>query len=360
MDRRHTRRIRLSWILLLVACMGGATLVAQQRDQRGNSGDSQDGFKFRSAAELVNVTASVTDQSERFVSGLQKDDFIVYEDGVQQSVTHFSADRVPVSLGIVLDVSGSMDGEKWEAATAAIDRFLRELLDAEDEVFLYTFSERTDLVEEWTTDKARIGRALNRLRPRGGTAMYDAVSEAIPIAQSGSRRKKALVVVSDGNDRNSSIDVRSLRRQIRETEVLVYAIGIDGESTAPVWTGRPRQPRMPLPIPIPIPGGGRRFPPQWPGQPQPRYPGGYMGSDEGVDAAALREMTDDSGGRTEIVRDTRDLDPATASIADELSKQYSLGYPPAAAKDGRWHSIRVDVRQRGYLVRARKGYVAMP
>jgi VWFA-related protein len=91
--------------------------------------------------------------------------------------------------------------------------------------------------------------------------------------------------------------------------------------------------------------------PQIFGRPQPA-------GDDRVNSVALHDMTDDSGGRTEIVRSTRDLDPATASIADELSKQYSLGYAPARTKDGRWHSIRVEVRNRDYRVRARRGYIA--
>jgi hypothetical protein len=83
-----------------------------------------------------------------------------------------------------------------------------------------------------------------------------------------------------------------------------------------------------------------------------------MGADDRVNVVALREITDDSGGRTEIVRDARDLDPATASIADELSKQYYLGYPSPGYRDGKWHTIRVELRNPGYKVRARKGYIA--
>jgi hypothetical protein len=106
-----------------------------------------------------------------------------------------------------------------------------------------------------------------------------------------------------------------------------------------------------------------RPPTDWPRTP-PVYPpptrGGGYNADDRVNETALRAMTDDSGGRTEIIRSVRDLGPATASIADELSRQYFLGYPPAAEKDGRWHAIRVDVRHGGYLVRARRGYVASP
>jgi hypothetical protein len=103
-----------------------------------------------------------------------------------------------------------------------------------------------------------------------------------------------------------------------------------------------------------MPGGGRR--PQWP-PPQPQGRNDFRCNDP-VDVMALRDLTDDSGGRTEIVRSTRDLDPATAGIADELSKQYYLGYPSTGKKDGRWHTIRVEVRDRTFRVRARRGYVA--
>jgi VWFA-related protein len=189
--------------------------------------------------------------------------------------------------------------------------------------------------------------------------MYDAVAEAVPLAQEGQFRKKALVVISDGNDTGSQTTIRELKQQIRESEVLVYAIGIDGESEAPTFR-RPTQPqpprRPPIPFPFPVPGrGGRPFPLLLGAQ-----GGGWRinPSDDRVNVAALRDMTDDSGGRTEVIRDGRDLDPATASIADELSKQYYLGYQASGKKDGRWHSIRVEVRSGRYTVRARKGYVA--
>ena len=163
---------------------------------------------------------------------------------------------------------------------------------------------------------------------------------------------------------DSDTDIVALRQRVRETEVLIYAVGIDGESEAPPWTRGGTQ-RLPPRIPFPIPGQGpvgRR--PPWPGQPPSHPQGGRrnptVSTDERVNEQALRLMTDDSGGRTEIIRTVRDLGPATASIADELSRQYFLGYPPAAEKDGRWHTIRVDVPNRDYRVRARRGYMATP
>jgi VWFA-related protein len=388
---------RISTTIAALLMAAGVLLSAQTPGGQTQGGQAQGGqtqgqepqsFKFRTGIELINVNATVTDQSGRFVPGLGKDDFRVYDDELLQAVTHFNADRVPVSLGIVLDTSGSMDGDKMYAAKQALDRFLFQLMDPNDEVFLYRFDSTPELVEGWTRDKRRISESLNRIQPRGSTALYDAVTDAVQLAQQGHNRKKAVVILSDGNDTSSHTDVFAVKQLIRETEVLVYAIGIDsagsqyvsngfdfgaagGTLTAGQWPQWPQRPsgQGPRPIPMPFPMPGRRPPvsppppvPQPPSNPIPGGSGGGSRSrggagDDRVNVAALRDITDDSGGRTEIVRWVRDLDPAVAGIADELSKQYYLGYAPSGAKDGRWHTIRVEVRQ-GYRVRARRGYVA--
>jgi len=327
----------------------------------GQQSSNQDSFRFKSGVELVNVTATVADSSGRFVPGLTKDDFIVYEDDVRQTVSQFSAERVPVSLGIALDTSGSMAGEKIDAARGALDRFLSELLDERDEVFVYRFSDTPTLLQGWTTNKASLSRVLERIVPEGGTALYDTVSDAVPMATRGRNQKKALVIISDGNDTSSHVGIRDLKQQIRQSEVIVYAVGIDGESDDVIRRpSTPITPRRPPPVPYPFPGGrrpGGRFPIL------PQFGQGSGGSrswprDDRVNVVALRDLTDDSGGRTEIVRYPRDIDPATESIADELSKQYYLGYTSTGAKDGRWHAIRVELRNGSYRVRARRGYIA--
>lgn len=180
------------------------------------------------------------------------------------------------------------------------------------------------------------------------------------MAQEGQNRKKALVVISDGNDTASRVDVREVKQVISESEVMVYAIAIDGrgESYPSARRGPVGPPRIPLPIPMP----GRRGPSPWP-SPPPRSGGPVTwgrGGDSDVNVAALREMTDDSGGRTELVRTARDLGPATANIAAELSQQYSIGYTSTRPKDGRWHTIRVVAGSRSNTVRARRGYIATP
>ena len=351
-------RVRFSAVLCASVLAALAVVSAQDRPQRPP--DNQESFRFKSGVELINVTVTVTDANGRFVSGLHQDDFLVYEDNEPVPITHFNAERVPVSLGLALDTSSSMMGEKIEAARSALDRFLYDLLDPQDEIFLYQFSNDPTLLQGWTTDRQKLSRALGRLSPHGGTAMYDAVSEAVPLVQQGQFRKKALVVISDGNDTSSTTRLRDVQQQIRESEALVYAVGIDCSGAG---QSRRRsgiifeQRRPPIPFPFPLPGGRGGWPRPAP-QP-PTQPGGWSSPcSDPVNVAALRDLTDDSGGRTELIREPRDLDPATANIADELSKQYYLGYPSPGRKDGRWHSIKVEVRNRNFRVRARRGYVA--
>jgi len=331
-----------------------ATLSAVAVVAASVTAQSPDSFKFRSGVELVNVTATVTDDTGRFVSGLEKEDFTIYDDGARQEVTYFSNDRVPVSLGILLDTSGSMTSDKLATAKAAISRFIFDLLDKDDELFFMEFSNHPRLTQQWTKDRRVISRAVERASASGGTAMYDAIADAIPLAGAGENRKKAILVISDGNDSNSNTSVGELRQLIRESEVLVYALGVDGTGRGSS-SGRvspPVQIPSPIPLPFPVPRGRRPTFPQISG-------GNYrITNGERVNAEALRQITDDTGGRTEIVRGFEGLEAATARIADELSKQYYLGYANSGDKDGRWHAIRVEVKDRRLTVRARRGYVA--
>jgi Ca-activated chloride channel family protein len=338
-------------VLMTTLIAGAVTVITVSL-----AGQEQEGFRFKSGVDLVNVTATVTNENGRFVSGLRREDFSVYEDGRLQEVSHFSSDRVPVSLGIVLDGSGSMTADKMSAARAAIDHLIYDLLDKDDELFFVEFATRASITQGWTRDRALISRAVKNVDAIGATAIYDAVATAIPVAQAGANRKKALLVISDGNDTNSSTGPGELRQRIRESDVLVYALGIDGTPTRRFEPARPPV-QIPSPIPVPFPGGRR---------PTPRFPpvggggGGTWTSTPGerVNADALRLITDDTGGRTEIVRGSDGLGPATARIADELSKQYYLGYISTTERDGKWHAIRVDVHDRRLTVRARRGYTA--
>jgi Ca-activated chloride channel homolog len=279
--------------------------------------DGQDAPRFRKAVELVEVTATVTDKDGRFATDLRQDDFAVYEDGKLQTISHFSNERAPISLGILLDSSGSMDPQKMGAAKAAIARLVTDLLDPDDEFFFVEFGYSAALTQEWTTDRRLIRHALDDVRrPTGDTALNDAIALALPTAEAGRHGKKALLVITDGNDTNSAVSLTELRHMIMDTDVLVYALGIDRAS-----------------------------------------PSGRSG-DTRLNADALRQITDDTGGRTEIVRGPRALDATITRLADELRHQYSFGYSSGLLSDGQWHSIRVDTRGRHLNVRARRGYVA--
>src|ERR1044071_9345542 len=322
------RSIRFRFAVL--AAIVAATVASAGAQSQG------DGFRFKSGVELVNVTATVSDDNGHFVSGLTKDDFNVYEDGELQEIAQFSNERVPVSLGILLDTSGSMTPEKMSSARNAIDRFIYDLLGKDDELFFMQFASVPDLLQGWTYDRRASSRAVGQVTAAGGTAMYDAIAQALPIAADGRNQKKAILLISDGNDTNSRTSVSALRNMIRESEVMVYALGVDGNDVS-TYNPPPRQPSGPR-FPIPMPRGRGRFP-GFPFAPQIGFPGGGVwgrAGNEHLNEGALRAITDDTGGRTEIVRGFGDLGNATQRLADELRQQHYIGYNNSGEKGGKW------------------------
>ena len=272
---------------------------------------------FRARVDLVQVTASVRDGDGRLVGDLTQDDFEVLEDGMVRPVTQFQRGRVPVSLGVMLDVSESMYGQRMSDAAFALDRFLIDLLRPTDEAFLMVFNHDPTLEAAWTTGPARLGGELSEMRPYGATAIYDAMAVALPMFRTRSHQRAAIVLISDGSDTASDTDMADVRRQIRTSDAFVYAVAIDAPKTRPL--------------------------------------------NDRVNPGALRKITDESGGYTEVIHDSPDLVPATERIADELNHQYTLGYSPDHPPDNRYHTIRVRVNKAGeYVVRARRGYMAEP
>lgn len=369
------RRIARTTIAIAASAAALIVMAAAPRAQERPTGQ---GFSFKTATDLINVATTVTDGNGRFVNNLKREDFEVYEDGQKQEISQFDSERVPVSLGIALDTSGSMLGEKIVAAQAALNRFLFDLLGPQDEVFLYRFDGRPELVQGWTQDRQALSRAIAGIKPNGGTAIYDTVEQAIPLAAHGQNKKKALVIISDGNDTSSHALMSEVQQQIRQSEVLVYAVGIDASDNAD-YSSRsnknsgssssspaPSTPSGPRPQPSPFPGAKTPPPTTYTPAPAPPPPPSRSSSSsrrsnssiDRVNPDALHALTDDSGGRTEIIVSPRDLDPATAGIADELSRQYFIGYVSTLPKDGKWHSIEVRIKRGNYIVRARKGYFA--
>ena len=292
---------------------------------------------FKAGVELVDVAATVTAGDGRFISGLTKDDFVLYEDGKRQEIVSFSSQRVPVSLAMLLDVSSSMTEDQIATARLAINHFADNLLDRQDELFLMEFAGRGRVLQAWTRDREMFSRSLARAKkepvdpdvaeqPDGtvapmnwGTAVSDAVATSLGFAAKGANRKKAVLLISDGVDNSSRRTIKQVQDAIRASEVLVYALGVEAGS-GPALFG--------------------------------------VFSDSVVDTRSLRKLTDDTGGRTEVVKGFKNLDKATARLADEFNQQYVLGYA-SPSRDGRWHTIKVEVRKKkGSKVRARAGYIA--
>jgi VWFA-related protein len=330
---------------------------------------------------LVNVVATVTDDKGRYVSDLSQDDLIIEEDGKPQTISFFNqSNDLPVSVGLTLDTSGSME-RKIDTATRALDRFIRTI-HRDDDIFLMLFSNVPLLAQDFTDDRDRLARALRSVRVGGGTALYDALKESLHKIKRGRYEKRAILLVTDGQDTSSESSYDDASIAVRESELLVYCLGIapsgssriDSEpGPTPPITRSPRDPgRGPsigFPIPgipgIPFPGGPgttrgpRRFP-QFP-QRGPRN-GGSADADT-VDMTVLNRFADDSGGKAWLLSGDWTLNRGAEiqgvldEIAAELRNQYSLGYyPPHDLKDGKWHRILVRAKNPKYHVRARKEY----
>jgi VWFA-related protein len=269
------------------------------------------GQAYRSGVDLVVVPATVLDRDGRLVTGLTQPDFSIFEDGVEQRIVQFSGDRVPVSLGLAVDVSDSMFGVRITAARKAIDRFVLSLLDEGDEAFLMVFNHAPAIKTPWTRPRALAGR-LDNVTPSGGTAIFDAVIKAAAMFDTRRYQRCGLVVISDGNDTASDASLQDTLRRMNQTDAFLYGIAID----APAG-----------------PAINRAFSPE-----------------------ALNEIAGQTGGYTEIIHDPSELTLAAERIAYELNHQYTLAYVPSRPPDGQYHSIRVRTRDARQTVRSRRGY----
>jgi Ca-activated chloride channel homolog len=269
---------------------------------------------FRSSIELTTVTTTVQTASGQLVEGLPREAFALFEDGVAQRITHFSNERVPVSLAVLLDTSDSMFGQRLQDARLAIGQFVIGLIERGDEFAIVAFNHKQEVLAQWTSDGARAEEVMAPIRPFGSTAIYDALLASLPLAATRNRPRAALLVVSDGADTASDASLRDVRTQLLRTDAFVYAVAIDPAS------------RRPINAP--------------------------------VNVGALSEITDQSGGRTRLVHNTGEIGTALTDIANELNRQYLIGYSSSHGNDGKYHSIRVRVPDTDYRVRARNGYMA--
>ena len=298
--------------------------------------------QVRVDVRLVNVIVTVTDSRGRYIPNLTENDFIVEEDGKIQHISHFSQDQnVPVSVGILLDTSGSMD-RKIRTAVDAVDRFAQRI-HPDDEIFLMTFSGRPVLRQDFTNDREKLSESLRRIIPTGGTTLYDAMAEGVTKIASSHHAKRAILLITDGQDTASVSRLDDVLERIRISDLVIYPIGIS---------------------PLTYAKGSDRNAWGWPLPGLIRGKTGIQNKRDQVDMSVLRAFAENSGGRAFLLAETLlgrggQIEKILNVIAEELRSQYTLGYYPPRADDGLYHSIRIRTRT-GDAVRARHGYLARP
>ncbi len=270
--------------------------------------------RFQSGINLISVTATVVDGAGHLVTGLPIEAFEIFEDGEKQTISQFTNERVPVSLAVLLDVSDSMFGQRLIDARTAIERFLFDLLDENDEFSVVAFNHQPRALTRWTQAPDVVRNAMAALKPFGSTALYDAVLTTLPMMDTRTKQRASVLIISDGADTASDAALREVRSALVRSDAFVYAIAVD--------------------------------------------PPAKRAINETVNVGALNEITGGSGGNTALVHETTDLVAATTRIAEELNSQYVLGYYSKLPLDGSYRSIRVRATNPEYRVRARRGYIA--
>jgi Ca-activated chloride channel homolog len=270
---------------------------------------------FRVGMDLVQLNISVFDASGKIIKGLPQSAFTVYENNVKQEPSVFRQEDVPVSLGLLIDSSASMGNKKDRVASAALA--MVKASNPDDEVFTINFNEEADIAQDFTSDANLLEKSLRNLRPKGETAMRDAVLLGIDhLRMKAKRDKKVLVIITDGEDNSSISTQQRVIEASHQSNTIVYAIGLLGEER-PDSAARAK--------------------------------------------AQLEALTIATGGRSWFLADVNAIAAVTPEIAHEIRNQYVLGYTSSdPTKDGKFRSIRVEVNVPGATVRTRSGYYARP
>lgn len=307
-------------VILTFGLLATASAVISQVPATTSTPDDPD-RPVKVKTDLVTLTLTVTDQYGRYVSGLSKNAFSIKDNNEPQDIQFFSDSDAPVSVGILFDVSGSMAGEKIIKARQALSRFILTSHPS-DEYFLIAFNSRAQLLLDRTRDGDSVLQKLSLVQPSKDTALYDAVYLGVERVTRGSHEKKALLIISDGQDNSSRYNFNEVRRLIKESDVVTYAVGILGNNDSSSMLGMQGQ-------------------------------------------AFLDEMTSVTGGKAFYPQSDVEMDEIFERIALELRHQYSLGYIPKDFQpDGKWRRVKVKVKPPRGLprlsVRGRDGYYATP
>jgi Ca-activated chloride channel family protein len=275
------------------------------------------GSLLRLNVDLVLVPVTVTDPLNRLVTGLEQEDFQIYEDNREQKIRSFASEDAPVSIGIIFDLSGSMTS-KLTRAKEAILQFIKTA-NPQDEFFVIGFNDRPELIEDFTNSVEDIQARLATVHSAHRTALLDAIYYGIAKMKDANHERKALLVVSDGGDNRSRFTEGEVRAEVREADVQIYSIGIfDPYAATPEERSGPE---------------------------------------------LLEEVSDESGGRLFRVDDIDEMSDIAEKISTELRNQYMIGYRPSdLTRDGKWRKVKVKVNPPPGLppltVYARTGYYA--
>jgi len=312
--------------LALLACLGLLPAQAQQDPQRDDFKKDTPGIPLKPGralkieVDLALVNVTVTDPYSRLVTGLEAENFRVFEDNVEQEIVHFSSEDVPISIGVIFDLSGSMANKVAKSREAAIQFF--KTANPRDEFFLVSFNERAELTSVFTNSIEELQTRMMFTAAKGRTALLDAIYLGLSEMRGAHNAKRALLIISDGGDNHSRYSESDIKRLVKESDCQLYAIGVYD-------------------------------------------PLGYRGRtpEELNGPSLLSEVTDMTGGRVFSVENLNELPDIAAKIGMELRNQYVLGYRPSnKVHDARWRKIKVKLRALRGLpplsVFARTGYYA--
>jgi len=283
--------------------------------------------QFKSTVRLIHVDATVVDGKGRSVPNLTIDDFILEEDDRLQTITHLLPSAgVPISIGVLIDTSGSMAGNKIRTAQRAIDSFL-SMINEDDEIFLMIFDSQPRIIADFTSDRTRLNNALRSgVRVGGSTSLYDSLYQGLQKVKEGRNQKKAVLLVTDGEDNTSMTRPDKALKSIREADMLVYSIGIKGT----------------------------------PGFDMSRNSTSTSLYHTFVDMKVLNEFGRVSGGFAEEISEStfgEKIDLVLGKIAKELRSQYKIAYYPSRPSgDGQWHNVEMRMKNPNYFVRGRTQY----
>lgn len=302
--------------LMLVLCFIVTSNPARAQESAHSPNRPEDPFTISVHVNMVVLHATVLDRKNLRVSGLGKESFQIFEDGVRQQIKYFSPEDIPVTVGLVIDNSGSM-GPKRAAVIAAALAFARSS-NPKDQMFVVNFNERVSFALPdnlpFTSDVAQLEVALSRVTATGQTALYDAVDVALGHLSKGARDKKVLIVISDGGDNASKQKLEPVLAMAKRSDAAIYSIGIFDEQ------------------------------------------------DADQNPAVLRRFAEETGGEAFLPESVMDVIPICERIARDIRSQYTLAYLPTnSGRDGVYRAVetRAGVTGRGRLsVRTRSGYFA--